>query len=65
MELSALEEEPGIELTKGRYASLAGHLLEKAGEVLQAGSSFEHKGLQFTVPRGSARSVKEAGINIL
>jgi putative hemolysin len=63
VELSVLEEELGIKLTKGRYASLAGYLLEKAGEIPQVGSSFEHKGLLFTVLRGSARSVKEVRIN--
>jgi CBS domain containing-hemolysin-like protein len=62
VDLSVLEEELGMRLTKGRYASLAGYLLEKAGEVLQVGSSFESNGLLFTILRGTAQSIKEVRI---
>ena len=51
-----------MELPGGRYSSLAGFPLEKAGEVLQVGSSLDYKGLNFTVKRGTARSIQEVEI---
>jgi CBS domain containing-hemolysin-like protein len=62
VDLGDLAEELGIELPKGRYSSLAGFLLEKAGEVSPVGSSIEYKDLKFTVTRGSARSIEEVKI---
>jgi CBS domain containing-hemolysin-like protein len=62
VDLAVLAEELDIELPKGRYASLAGFLLEKAGEVPAVGSSVEYKGLKFTVTRGSAQSIQQVKI---
>ena len=62
VDLDDLGEELGMELPKGRYSSLAGFLLEKAGEVLAVDSSIEYKGLSFTVTRGTARSIEEVSI---
>ncbi|MBL3590246.1 MAG: hypothetical protein JMN24_10695 [gamma proteobacterium endosymbiont of Lamellibrachia anaximandri] len=46
VDLSNLAEESGIALPKDRYSSLAGFLLEKAGEIPSAGSSIEYKKLK-------------------
>jgi CBS domain containing-hemolysin-like protein len=62
VDLDDLAEELGVQLPKGRYSSLAGFLLEKAGEVLPVGSSIEYKDLTFTVTRGSVRSIDEVKI---
>jgi CBS domain containing-hemolysin-like protein len=62
VDLDDLAEELGVHLPKGRYSSLAGFLLEKAGEVLPVGSSIEYKDLTFTVTRGSVRSIDEVKI---
>jgi CBS domain containing-hemolysin-like protein len=64
VDLDDLAEELGTELPKGRYSSLAGFLLEKAGEVPAEGSSVEYKELIFTVTRGSARSIQEVKISV-
>ena len=64
VDLDDLAEELGTELPKGRYSSLAGFLLEKAGEVPAEGSSVEYKELIFTVTRGSARSIQEVKIGV-
>ena len=65
VDLDDLAEELGIELPKGRYSSLAGFLLEKAGEVPEVGSSVDYKELSFTVTRGSVRSIQEVRISVL
>jgi len=64
VDLDDLAEELGIELPKGRYSSLAGFLLEKAGEVPAEGSSVEYKTLNFTIMRGSDRSIQEVKISL-
>ena len=64
VDLDDLAEELGIELPKGRYSSLAGFLLEKAGEVPEVGSSVDYKELSFTVTRGSVRSIQEVRISL-
>ncbi len=63
VDLSDLAEELGIDLPKGRYSSLAGFLLEKAGEIPPVGSSIEYKKLKFTILRGSAQSIQEVKIS--
>lgn len=59
VDLSDLAEELGTQLPKGRYASLAGFLLEKAGDVPEVGSVIEFKRLRFTIMRGTAQSIEE------
>ncbi len=63
VDLDDLALELGVELPKGRYSSLAGFLLEKAGEVPAVGSHIRYKQLKFTVLRGSNRSIKEVKIS--
>jgi len=63
VDLSDLAEELGIELPKGHYSSLAGFLLEKAGEIPAVGNSVEYKELRFTILRGTAQSIQEVKIS--
>ena len=63
VDLSDLAEELGTQLPKGRYASLAGFLLEKAGDVPEVGSVIEFKRLRFTIMRGTAQSIEEVNVS--
>jgi len=63
VDLSNLAEELGVELPKGHYSSLAGFLLEKAGEIPPVGSSIEYKKLRFTILRGTAQSIQKVKIS--
>lgn len=62
IDLSDLSEELGVELPKGRYASLAGFLLEKAGEIPQPGDEVEYQKLCFTIVNGTAQSIEEVKV---
>jgi CBS domain containing-hemolysin-like protein len=62
-DLDDLADALGVDLPKGRYSSLAGFLLEKAGEVPEVGSSIEYQGLRFTVTRGTRRSIEQVKIS--
>ena len=62
VDLSDLAEELGVKLPKGRSSSLAGFLLERAGDIPPVGTSVEYKGLQFTILRGTAQSIQEVKI---
>lgn len=63
VDLSELEDELGVELPRGRYATLGGFLLEKAGEIPDVGATIDCVGLKFTVMRGTAQAVKEVRIS--
>jgi putative hemolysin len=63
VDLADLSEELGTELSKGRYASLAGFLLEKAGEIPPVGSTVEYKHLRFTIAEGNAQAIQEVKIS--
>ncbi len=63
VDLDELCEELDIELPKGRYASLAGFLLEKAGEVPQVGSRIEYQKIRFTIVRGTAQMIEEVKVS--
>ncbi len=63
IDLSDLEEELGMELPRGRYSSLAGFLLEKAGEIPTVGSTIEYKKMTFTVVTGTMQSIQEVIIS--
>lgn len=64
IDLSGLAEELAIELPKGRYSSLAGFLLEKAGEIPREESSIEYKKIKFTIVQGTAQSIQEVKISL-
>ncbi len=63
VDLSDSAEELGMKLPKGRYSSLTGFLLGKAGEIPPVGSSIEYKHLRFTIVHGSAQSIQEVQIS--
>jgi CBS domain containing-hemolysin-like protein len=63
IDISELEDEIGVEFPRGRYASLAGFLLEKVGDIPAAGTSIEYKDLTITVISGTAQSIREVMIN--
>ena len=62
IELDSLEEELGIRLPKGKYATLAGFLLVKAGEIPAAGVSIMAKGVTFTIERSSPQAIQEVRV---
>ncbi len=62
IDLDDLEEELDIELPKGRYASLAGFILDKVGDVPPVGSTIKYKGIRFTIQRGTARAIEEVKV---
>jgi putative hemolysin len=62
VDLSELAEELDLELPRGRYASLAGFLLEKAGDIPPVGSTIRFREMKFTVLKGNARSIQEVKI---
>lgn len=62
IEVDNLEEELGIRLPKGKYATLAGFLLEKAGEIPASGVSIKAKGITFTVERSSPQVIHEVRV---
>jgi putative hemolysin len=61
--LDNLVEELDIQLPQGRYATLAGFLLDMAKDVPQAGTSLKYKKITFTVIRGTAQAVEEVRIS--
>jgi CBS domain containing-hemolysin-like protein len=63
IDLTDLSEELNLELPKGRYSSLAGFMLQKAGEIPPVGSIVEYQGITFTILRGSTRSIQEVKIS--
>jgi putative hemolysin len=63
IDISELEEEIGVEFQRGRYASLAGFLLEKVGDIPAVGTSIEYKDLTITVISGTAQSIREVMIS--
>ncbi|MGD8842865.1 MAG: hemolysin family protein [Gammaproteobacteria bacterium] len=63
VDLGELADELDLELPRGRYASLAGFLLEKAGDIPPVGSTIRFREMKFTVLKGNARSIQEVKIS--
>jgi len=63
IDLDDLAEELGIDLPKGKYASLAGFLLDKAKDVPRVGSTVRYQGIAFTIQRGTPQAVKEVRVS--
>jgi putative hemolysin len=63
IEIDSLEKELGIQLPKGKYATLAGFLLEKAGEIPAAGTSINAKGVTFTIERSTPQAIQEVRVH--
>ncbi len=62
VDLGSLSEELGIELPEGRYASLAGFLLDKARDVPPVGMEIEYQGIAFIVQRATPQAIQEVRI---
>jgi CBS domain containing-hemolysin-like protein len=62
IEVDSLEEELGIQLPKGKYATLAGYLLEKSGEIPARGTVIKMKGITFTVERSTPQAIQEVRV---
>ena len=62
IEVDNLEEELGIQLPKGKYATLAGFLLEKSGEIPAPGTVIKVKGINFTIERSTPQAIQEVRV---
>ena len=62
IELDTLEREVGIQLPKGKYATLAGFLLEKAGEIPTPGTIIKASGILFTIEQSTPQAITEVRI---
>jgi putative hemolysin len=62
IEVDSLEEELGILLPKGEYATLAGFLLEKSGEIPAPGTVIKSKGINFTIERSTPQAIQEVRV---
>ena len=58
-----LAEQLNIELPRGRYASLAGMLLDKAKEVPQVGTAVKYKKITFMIQRGTPQAIEEVRVS--
>ena len=62
IELDTLEREVGIQLPKGKYATLAGFLLEKAGEIPTPGTIIKASDISFTIEQSTPQAITEVRI---
>jgi len=62
IEVDSLEEELGIPIPKGKYATLAGFLLEKSGEIPVPGTIIKRSGITFTVERSTPQAIQEVRV---
>jgi putative hemolysin len=62
IEVDNLEEELGIQLPKGKYATLAGFLLEKSGEIPAPGTVIKANGIDFTIERSTPQAIQEVRV---
>jgi len=62
IELKRLKTELGLDLPAGSYQSLAGFLMGIAEAIPRSGTVIKHKGISFTIERGSAARIQEIRI---
>ena len=62
IEIDSLEEELGIQIPKGKYATLAGFLLEKSGEIPAPGTVIKRRGITFTIERSTPQAIQEVRV---
>jgi len=63
IEIDTFEEELGIRLPKGKYATLGGFLIEKAGEIPSPGTVVRNKGITFTIERSTPQAIQEVRVH--
>jgi CBS domain containing-hemolysin-like protein len=64
IEVDTLEREVGLHLPKGKYATLAGFLLEKAGEIPTPGTMIKASGISFTIEQSTPQAITEVRIRL-
>jgi putative hemolysin len=62
IELDTLERELCIHLPKGKYVTLAGFLLEKAGEIPTQGTMIKANDISFTIEQSTPQAITEVRI---
>ena len=62
IEIDSLEEELGIQLPKGKYATLAGFLLDKSGEIPPRGTILKRREITFTIERSTPQAIQEVRV---
>ncbi len=62
IEPEALAEALNIELPEGKYATLAGFLLERVRDVPVVGTRVRYKKITFVIQRGSERAIEEVRV---
>jgi putative hemolysin len=63
IEISDIEEELGVQIPKGKYATLAGFLLERAGEIPPPGTVIRVEGIVFTIERSTPQAIQEVRVS--
>ena len=63
IEIDTLNEQLGIQLPKGKYATLAGYLLERTGEIPPPGTVIKAKKVSFTVERSTPQAIQEVRVS--
>ncbi len=59
-----LAHELKIDLPKGEFASLAGFLLDRVGDVPTVGSTIEYQSISFRIERATPRAIQEVKISL-
>lgn len=59
IEIDSLEEELGLRLQKGKFATLAGFLLEKVGDIPAPGTVIKAAGITYTIERSTPQAIQE------
>jgi CBS domain containing-hemolysin-like protein len=59
IEVDSLEEQLGIRLPRGKFATLAGFLLENAGDIPTRGTVVKAAGITFTIERSTPQAIQE------
>ena len=62
VDLDLLREQLGIDLPHGKYASLAGFLLEKARDIPPVGAKIEYQDTTFIIERALPQAIQEVRI---
>ena len=62
IELDDLQEQVGVSLPRGTYATLAGFLLHQVGDIPEMGDVVKYKHLEFTIEQATAQVVKEVRV---
>jgi CBS domain containing-hemolysin-like protein len=62
VETDYLEEELGIHLPEGKYATLAGFILENLGEIPTPGTVVKCRGASFTIERSTPQAIQQVRV---